>query len=405
MLGASLPQNEKRRLEVLKQFEIMDTDFEKSYDQIVEMASRICGTPIALISLLDEKRQWFKAKVGLDVRETPRELAFCGYVVKDSTSLIVKDTFLDERFKSHPLVLGDPKIRFYAGAPISVEEGVTLGTVCAIDRTPREMTPEQFRLLEILADQVGSLLKLRKTTQLAQAYLKELEEANASKDRFFSILSHDLKAPFNGLIGFSEILKDQASELSSSEVQTMASDIYQSSNEVFQLLNHLLEWSVIERGLIRPQISEVKPADLLRRIKNIFDLSLNQKKIQWSDHGLGSTFEIKSDEKMLDSIFRNLISNAIKFTPVEGKIRIDLIFEKEIVIFRVHDTGLGMTEKKAQQIMSESLPTSTRGTEGESGTGLGILLVRQFTQLLRGKVRVDSKVGEGTTVEVEFPRV
>ena len=154
--------NERYRLDVLRLYKILDTVAERSFDDLTQLAADICETPISLVSLVDRKRQWFKSKVGVDVPETDRQIAFCSHVVHSSEFLIVPDTLEDNRFHDNPLVTDDPKIRFYAGAPLVVREGVPLGTLCVIDRKPRELTSNQRRALETLSRAVVTQLELRR---------------------------------------------------------------------------------------------------------------------------------------------------------------------------------------------------------------------------------------------------
>lgn len=170
--------NERARLEELHRYSILDTPAEKDFDDLVKLASQICGTPISLISLIDENRQWFKANVGLPINGTPRDISFCTHAIEHDEPLVVSDALADDRFKANPLVLRDPHIRFYAGVPLKSSLGFRLGTLCVIDRTKRELTEQQMAALKTISRQIMNLLDLRlnlKQLKIARNKISENE--------------------------------------------------------------------------------------------------------------------------------------------------------------------------------------------------------------------------------------
>jgi EAL domain-containing protein (putative c-di-GMP-specific phosphodiesterase class I) len=162
MDDVTLSENERARLLALQSYDILDTPEEDVFDEFARLAASIIGTPVALVSLVDGNRQWFKAKVGLTATETPRDVAFCAHAIGSVDVLVIPDALKDERFVNNPLVTGGPKIRFYAGAPLITSEGQALGTLCVIDYVPRELTLEQSDALQILSRHVMAQLELRR---------------------------------------------------------------------------------------------------------------------------------------------------------------------------------------------------------------------------------------------------
>jgi PAS domain S-box-containing protein len=174
-----IPSTERERLAALRSYNILDTTPDPDFDSLVKLASFICRTPVALLSLVDEDRQWFKAKVGIEASETPRHISFCTHAIAASGMMVIPDAEEDERFRGSPLVVGEPRIRFYAGMPLVTSEGHKLGTLCVIDHEPRTLKPEQLEALEILAHQAVALLELRRgRDNLARTFqaLRSLED-------------------------------------------------------------------------------------------------------------------------------------------------------------------------------------------------------------------------------------
>jgi GAF domain-containing protein len=162
------PEIERKRLKVLWQYEVLDTVPEALFDDLTELAACICEAPIALVSLVDEKRQWFKSKFGTTLKETSRDISFCSHAIEQPDLFIIPDATKDSRFANNPLVVSDPRIRFYAGAPLIAPDGYAVGTLCIIDKVPRELRSEQKQALRILARHIVSQLELRRRAREIQ---------------------------------------------------------------------------------------------------------------------------------------------------------------------------------------------------------------------------------------------
>jgi GAF domain-containing protein len=189
-MTAQTTTSEARRLKVLWQYDVLDTVPEELFDDLTELAARICEAPIALISLVDEDRQWFKSKVGISVNETSRDISFCAHAIKGQDLFIIPDATKDLRFANNPLVTSDPKIRFYAGAPLIAPDGEALGSLCVIDKVPRELSSEQQQALRVLARHVMTQLELRR-------HAKDLADAHkareATKDELDKVQAENAK--------------------------------------------------------------------------------------------------------------------------------------------------------------------------------------------------------------------
>lgn len=183
MIAAPIPENEVARLETLRQYQVLDTDSEENFDELTGLAAYVCHTPTALISLVDANRQWFKARVGLQARATPRDISFCGHAIMGKTCLIIEDALADERFADNPLVTGEPFVRFYAGMPLMSPEGFAIGALCVIDRQPHTLDDQQINALQMLANQVMSQLELRREVRFCKTALEKHKRAEAALKR------------------------------------------------------------------------------------------------------------------------------------------------------------------------------------------------------------------------------
>ncbi|HEX4378408.1 MAG TPA: GAF domain-containing protein [Candidatus Acidoferrum sp.] len=175
--------NDRERVAALQKYDILDSEPEQAFDDLTLLASIVCKTPIALISLVDEDRQWFKSKVGMKPSETPRDIAFCSVAIEQPDMMVIPDTLKDERFRNNPFVTSEPCIRFYAGAPLINEDGWALGTLCVIDKAPRQFDEEQRQALQALSRLVLAQLEFRRNLQLLKEALTERTKDEHDRER------------------------------------------------------------------------------------------------------------------------------------------------------------------------------------------------------------------------------
>ena len=182
-MKAPLPLNEKARLEALRRYQILDTEAEEAYDNITRLANHLCYTPVSMITMVDEDRQWYKSKMGVEMQQTPRDISFCAHAILDENMTVVPDMRQDERFSDNPFVTSGPQVRFYAGVPLITPDGHALGTLCVLDREPRILSPQQKDMLTALGRHVVFQMEMRRLVAGQALVLNSLNEAQqASKD-------------------------------------------------------------------------------------------------------------------------------------------------------------------------------------------------------------------------------
>ena len=396
MMIPPFPPNEADRLLALRSFSVLDTGPEESYNDLTCIAAAICQTPIALVSLIDEDRQWFKARLGLDVQETSRDLSFCAHAILQQDLFIIKDAQRDNRFADHPAVLGDPYVRFYAGMPLITGDGYALGTLCVVDREPRQLSDTQAAALRALSRQVIYLLEMRLQNM-------RLAQLNQSRTHLLTVLSHDLKSSFSTLIGYTRALNKRARRMSVDDILNALKRIEDSSERGHQLLLDILDWS---RRQIKEKSHILDSMDAVTCCREAMDLveAIAQAKHVSLSLIAPEKIILHSDQRMLISALQNLLSNAVKFSYPGGQVEIRAEDAESHVNITVTDYGVGMDPARAEKIFQTDDFSSTKGTQGEPGTGLGTLLVKEFVGWSGGSVNVISQLGRGCSVKLVLPK-
>jgi hypothetical protein len=389
----NIPPNEKKRLEVLKSYQILDSLPEQAYDDLTLIASQICGVPISLISLIDENRQWFKSKHGLNAPSTEREHAFCAHAINYPDDIFtVPDSRVDERFRDNPLVTGDPHVVFYTGVPIVTEDGLALGTLCVIDNQPRELSSDQMKALKALSNQVMQLLELRRNKLI-------LEEKNLFLNQFAAVAAHDIKAPLHNLNMLADLLlSDHAPAFNAEHVQILKM-ISNSAQQLQSLVNSILNYS--------------KNIDQVKNDYTLFDpLQCWKEVLSMVECPPKAELNFESDIKEIDGhstlwcqIILNLVQNGLKYNHQE-KIQIDCSIQEnnEAYTLVVADNGDGIPKESLVSIFEPFKTLVSKDRFGKKGHGLGLAMVKKWIDHLGGEIHVTSQVHQGTTFQISLPK-
>lgn len=410
MRSCPVPENEELRLQALAQYKILDTPAEEDFDGITELLSFTCNASTALVSLIDSDRQWFKSSVGIDVRETPRDIAFCAYAIMGTELFIIEDARNDKRFKNNPLVTGEPHIRFYAGAPLVTPEGFTLGTLCAIDTQPKRLSQTQKRHLRVLANlveaQLESRLKVEKLEQskehIAQAQ-QQLEHANQHRSIFLAKMSHEMRTPLNSIVGFSSRLNRRLVGVDTpSYLNEGLSAIEAAAKHLGLLIDNLLDLTQFEplQGLgdieVEALLNELVEAN--RAQAKLRDIKL------CTDFSKTCTPKLFGAAEKLRQVLQNLLNNAVRFSNVGDTVTIELSCAGESVRIAVIDQGVGMAEQQLTQLFTPFTQLDNQLDKSYSGAGIGLSISKSLVEAMGGQLHVSSTPGNGARFTVELPQ-
>lgn len=281
----------------------------------------------------------------------------------------------------------------------------TVGQVFLFDDREDEYTEKQLNIVEEFVQSLVSVLRLRVENSELKEMFEQQSALNHSKTKFFQIIAHDLRAPFHGLLGFSEVLAQERDTLDDSSIQNISDYLFDTAQSTYNLLENLLNWAMADGGrfVYHPINFDLNQSSII--VCNVLN-SLAVKKNIELQNTMPKNMKVNADINMVTSVIQNLVSNALKFTPTDGTGKVVLHAEEldEYIRLTVRDTGLGMSKLRMDNVFEQKLAISMKGTDGEKGTGLGLVLCKRFVELNHGEIYVSSCEGEGTTFTVDLPK-
>jgi signal transduction histidine kinase len=387
---------ERDRLDALYGYQILDTPPERDFDDITALAAQLCDTPMSAISLVDSDRQWLKARIGLSACETSRESSFCAHAMNGVDVLVVEDALIDPRFATNPAVVGEPHVRFYAGAPLVAAGGQRLGSLCVIDRRPRRITANQREGLLILARHVMVHLELRQYGRALAAANQRLLDAERVQDEFLARVTHELRTPLTSIHGYLEVLDEP--DLPAGTATRFLRRIRRNSDRLLALVDDMLLAAQFSSGAVNLERRAVDLAALAHS-------AASQNRPLAESKGLTITAEsagpvpAHADPVRLAQALDRLILNAVKFTN-RGHVAIRATAQGERAVLEVRDTGIGIPAEERARLFTPFRRASAAERAEVQGVGLGLNIVKAIVDGHGGTVTLDSETGRGTTVTI-----
>ncbi len=399
--------HEQQRLAVLMAANLLDTPEEETFDRFTRLASAILKTPVALVSLVDRQRQFFKSSIGLPEpwatrRETPLSHSFCQHVVSTTEPLSVADA------RTHPLLrdnlaIADLGAIAYLGIPLTTAEGFTLGSFCAIDTTPREWSKEEVEILGDLAALVIEKIELRLfAKQLHTDYL-QLRNLELFRAEMVQMLVHDLRNPLTSFLGGLDTIL-RLGKLTDAQ-QRCLSLARKGGTNLAQMIDSILDASKSEIDRIELKLEAISPAQIIQTACQQM-MPLADKSSVRLVYGAAEILPLMVDTEKLRRVMVNLVSNAIQNTPPGGEIFVRAHeLAEQTVRFTVTDTGRGIPSEAFDRIFQKfGRVKPDRGVGADNGTGLGLPFSRMVVEAHGGKVWVESELGHGTSFHFTLPR-
>lgn len=400
MRSFPLPFNEIARAHALEYARVLDSHAEPVFDRAVALVRKLIGTPAALVSLVDRDRQWFKARDGFDLMETPRSYSLCSYTIMTDAPLIVPDAHDDARFADHPVVINPPHVRFYVGAPIVLSNGFRVGSLCAIDFVGREPPSlEAVAALQDLAAMVAAAIEMRPDGADGFAGTgSDASAADLARMEFLSLISHELRTPLNGVLGLASLLELQVEDDASRE---LVEGILKSGQNLTRVVESILHFSDVATGDL--QLNEAR-TDMRTFLAQALELNRPTATLA------GKSLRLKTPDAptvlLLDAVqFEVALSCLIGNAVTHGGKCIEVACRSEAsgeTVITVRDDGCGIAPDRAPTVFSPFTIGEEVSRRRAGGIGMGLPLSKRLVELHGGELTSDRADG-WTVFEIRLP--
>ncbi len=393
MISPEIPPNEKQRQKAVEKYRLLDSLSEESYDNLTDLMAYITETPISLITLLDNDRNFLKSHHGVPFNESPRALSFCGHAINsDDEITIIEDARLDERFHDNPIVDEHSAI-FYAGVPLVDPDGYKLGTLCVYDVKPRKLNDGQKKALISISKQVISLFEQRYQNLQLQELQDKLSKRNEDLQKFASIVSHDLKSPLANIISLTELIENESRDKLNKDALEYLKYLKTSSNSLREYIDGLLIFYKSDE-ILKNSRQEIRFEELMTELKK---LAIPDRQNIVFKHS-NTIDKINVNKTAVIQILMNLATNAIKYN-AKPVIEISILLEEleDHYKFYVQDNGNGIAKEHFDNIFDLFSIVGISDRDGNIGTGIGLATVKRMVVGQGGDISVTSEERIGST--------
>jgi signal transduction histidine kinase len=390
-----MPIAEQERLDALHRYDILDTPPEHCYDDLVAMAALICDTPVAMMNLIDERRQWGKALYGLPSSEAPREISFCAHaILAEDDLMVVPDTLDDARFTANPLVTPTALVRFYAGARIVSPDGHAVGTICVAAPEPRELDESQAAALRALARQAAGMLELRVALAREEEQQRRLRELEEIRAEFVTFVSHEMRTPLTSIRGYLECVMETPERLDREQLHFLTT-VARNSDRLNKLVDDLVEFMRMEGDGLVLNTEHTDLAALTAEAVGAIAPTAQRKRLALT-LAPAAPHHVEADAARIGQVIDNLLANAVKYTPAGGRVEVSVERDGEAAVVRVADSGIGIPESERDRVFERFFRSSVVLDHNIPGTGLGLAISRRIVDAHGGWIGFAPRDGGGT---------